>query len=152
MIIKKLQSDKEAPWDLLLSADPSKELVQNYLDKGECYVAEQDSQIVGVVVVCPIDLHKLEIMNIAVTEDLHGQGIGKKLIRAVLEEAEEKGFHLVEVGTGNSSFDALRFYQKCRFRINSIDFDFFVRNYSEKIMENGIWCRDMVRLVYTFNT
>lgn len=37
-------------------------------------------------------------------------------------------------------------YQKCGFRIVGIDRDFFTDHYPEPIYENGIWCRDMIRL------
>ena len=36
--------------------------------------------------------------------------------------------------------------QKCGFRITGIDIDFFIRCYQEEIFENGIQCRDMIRL------
>jgi hypothetical protein len=52
----------------------------------------------------------------------------------------------VVVGTGNSSLDALAFYQKLGFRMEAIDRDHFVRTYPLPIVENGIFCRDMVRL------
>lgn len=58
------------------------------------------------------------------------------------------GFETVEIGTGNSSIDQLAFYQKCGFRIAAIDPDFFIRHYPEPIFENGIQCRDMIRLEY----
>ena len=56
---------------------------------------------------------------------------------------------MVEVGTGNSSLDALAFYQRAGFRIVGVIPDFFVDNYPEPIVENGIRCIDMVRLRLT---
>ncbi|MEK4563480.1 GNAT family N-acetyltransferase [Alkalihalobacillus sp. FSL R5-0424] len=148
MHIKYLDANDELPWDLLLEADPSRELVQNYLHKGDCFVAVEEDLIIGVVVLCQITNATYEIMNISVNKDLQGRGIGSMLIKAVSKKAKQMGAHFLEVGTGNSSMDALLFYQKCGFRIDRIDHDFFVHHYSEKIIENGIWCRDMVRLVY----
>lgn len=40
----------------------------------------------------------------------------------------------------------LYLYQKCGFRMTSIDRDFFVRHYAEPIIENGLVLKDMVRL------
>lgn len=37
-------------------------------------------------------------------------------------------------------------YQRCGFSIESIEKDYFVRHYPDPIYENGIECRDMVRL------
>lgn len=85
-------------------------------------------------------------MNIAVTDEKQGKGIGKRLVRFAIEKARKKGFKTIEIGTGNSSIGQLALYQKCGFRIVGIDMDFFVRHYSEEIFENGIQCRDMVRL------
>ena len=63
-----------------------------------------------------------------------------------IEVAKSKGFKTIEVGTGNSSIEQLALYQKCGFRITGVDLDFFIRHYSEEIYENGIQCRDMIRL------
>ena len=67
-----------------------------------------------------------------------------------VEEAKRKGYKTIEVGTGNSSIGQLVLYQKCGFRISGIDIDFFVRHYPEEIFENGIQCRDMIRLSQDF--
>ncbi|MEY8749342.1 GNAT family N-acetyltransferase [Alkalicoccobacillus gibsonii] len=148
MYIKELHANDELPWDLLLEADPSRELVQEYLQKGESFLAIEHDEVIGVIVLCYIENETYEIKNISVKENLQGKGIGSLLIQSAIEKAGQMNARFVEVGTGNSSIEALLFYQKCGFRLDRIDHDFFVRNYSEKIFENGIWCRDMVRLVY----
>ena len=51
----------------------------------------------------------------------------------------------VEIRTSNSSLDQLALYQKLGFRITGIVAGFF-DDYPEPIVENGIACRDMVRL------
>ena len=38
------------PLDLLLLADPSREIVEQYIANGECRVAEEEGKIVGVYV------------------------------------------------------------------------------------------------------
>lgn len=85
-------------------------------------------------------------MNVAVVEGQHSRGIGKQLVLDAIKVAKTKGYKTIEIGTGNSSIGQLALYQKCGFRINGVDMDFFIRNYSERIFENGIQCRDMVRL------
>lgn len=146
MEFRKLQPDEAAPMDLLLLADPSEEMVQTYLATGDCYLAEDVERTVGVYVLSPIKKDTVEIMNVAVSEEFQGQGIGKKLILDAIERARKLGYKTIEIGTGNSSIGQLALYQKCGFRISSIDKDFFIRNYNEAIFENGIQCRDMVRL------
>ncbi len=146
-IIRELSGTDSIPYELLLEADPSKELVDSYLKSGHCSIAVRDLQIVGVYVLC-VDKEDLsaEIVNVSVDAALQGCGLGKKLVLHAIELARSLGAKKICVGTGNSSVSQLAFYQKCGFRITEIDFDFFVRNYSEKIVENGIWCRDMLKL------
>ncbi len=79
------------------------------------------------------------------------KGIGKKLLRHAVETAKGYGMSKLEVGTGNSSVSQLALYQKCGFRIFSIDFDYFSKHYEEEIIENGIVCRDMIRLAMELN-
>ena len=109
-------------------------------------MAEMDDQIVGVYVLLQTRPETVELVNIAVTETRHGRGIGKQLIEHAIQTATLSGYKTIEVGTGNSSIGQLALYQKCGFRIIGIDQDFFTRHYPEKIIENGILCRDMVRL------
>lgn len=146
MVITSLRKDEQPPWDLLLLADPSEQMVSAYLKGSFCYVAELDDSIVGVIVLYPKTKEIIEILNIAVSEYMQGKGIGSKLIKHGIEAAKEDGFKTVEIGTGNSSIRQLALYQKAGFRIIGIDQDFFVRHYPEPIYENGIQCRDMVRL------
>jgi ribosomal protein S18 acetylase RimI-like enzyme len=149
MDIRRLGKNEDLPLELLLEADPSEELVRDYAIKGMCFVAERDGRIMGVFVLLAISKTKAEIKNIAISVSERGKGYGKKLLMHALAEAGRLGFEVVEIGTGNSSLAQLALYQKCGFRMTSIDRDFFIRHYPEPIFENGIWCRDMVRLEYT---
>lgn len=144
--IAKINKIEKAPMDLLLSADPSEDLVRKYLKHGECYTANIQNNVVGVILVIFKDNKTAEIINIAVDENFQRKGIAKKLIEFVKNSVKGKGLSLLEIGTGNSSIFQLLLYQKCGFRITEIDFDFFRNNYDEPIYENGIECRDMLRL------
>jgi ribosomal protein S18 acetylase RimI-like enzyme len=145
--IRLLENHEEVPLDLLLLADPSQEMIEEYLQRGQCYVGlDEREQIIAVIVLLPTRPGTLEIVNIAVREAFQGRGIGKKLIQFAMDQAREKNAKTIEIGTGNSSVGQLLLYQKCGFRITGIDRDFFIRHYPEKIYENGIQCRDMIRL------
>lgn len=150
MKIRLLQEGEDLPMHLLLEADPSVKLVKEYCGRGFVYEASADGGLVGVFVLLPLSEETAEIKNMAVAEKMRGQGYGKKLVYHALYEAERLGFSKVEIGTGNSSLGQLYLYQKCGFRIDSIEHDFFTQNYPEPIIENGIECRDMIRLVYSF--
>nr|WP_234405659.1 GNAT family N-acetyltransferase [Paenibacillus sp. IHBB 10380] len=144
--IKPLDTNGVIPYDLLLLADPSKMLIDSYIDKGICYLAKHKSDIIGEFVLIHTHPQTVEIVNIAVKETYQGQGIGRKLIIKAIEVAKQFKATSIEIGTGNSSIQQLRLYQKCGFRITGIDHDFFIRNYEEEIFEDGIQCKDMIRL------
>lgn len=144
--IRKLNTNEEAPLQLLLLADPSEKIVRDYLKRGECYIAESGEQMIGVYVLLPTRPETVELANVAVMEKQQGKGIGKQLVVHAVQNAKAKGYKTIEIGTGNSGIGQLALYQKCGFRINGVDRDFFVTHYAEEIFENGIQCRDMIRL------
>lgn len=53
MNIRKIDINEKPPLELLLVADPSEKMVEDYLGRGECYVAEIDKQIIGVYILLP---------------------------------------------------------------------------------------------------
>lgn len=151
MDIRRLQAHEPLPLELLLEADPSENLVRAYCHSGWCMIGELGEVMVGVYVLLALSPELAEIKNVAVAESFRGQGYGRQLLEHALAEAERRKFRTVEIGTGNSSLDQLALYQKCGFRMHAIDLDFFSRHYPEPIFENGIECRDMVKLRYMVN-
>ncbi len=144
--IRRLRAGEGYPISLLLQADPCEEVVRSYIRRGQCFVAARDAQTVGVYVLIDTRPQTVELVNVAVAEAERGQGIGKRLVCHAIDTARSMGCRTVEVGTGNSSLGQLALYQKCGFRMVGIDTDFFIRHYPDPIYENGIQCRDMVRL------
>ncbi|PHR91831.1 MAG: GNAT family N-acetyltransferase [Robiginitomaculum sp.] len=128
---------------LLLDADPDEAAVRAYLKTADILVANHNTAIIGIAVLTHQD-GGFELRNIAVHNAHQGKGIAKQLISEIKTLAKNKGATTLEVGTGNSSLGQLALYQKCGFRLHSIDKNFFA-NY-EPIFENGIRCIDMVRL------
>lgn len=146
MDIRLLLKNEKPPMDLLLLADPSQEMIEQYLKRGYCYIAVDDNLVIGVYVLLPTRPETVELVNVAVAEKYQGKGIGKLLVKDAIQSAKRKNYKTIEIGTGNSSIGQLALYQKCGFRITGIDKDFFIRHYQEEIFENGIQCRDMIRL------
>ncbi|MCA0989063.1 GNAT family N-acetyltransferase [Guptibacillus algicola] len=140
---------KSFPFDLLLEADPSIDKVKGYLGRGDCYIAKQNGEVLGAYVLLQKD-SIVEIVNIVVDEGYRGKGIGKKLLQDALFNAIQMGAETVEIGTGNSSIGQLALYQKCGFRMMEIVQGYF-EEYEEDIIENGIVCRDMIRLSFSIN-
>lgn len=145
-VIRPLRPDDTPPWELWLTADPSRALVEGYVNHGHSFVAEQDGAIVGTSVLVVTRPGTIELVNLAVAEPHQGLGLGKRLVEHAIATARAWGFRTIEVGTGNPSLTQLELYQRCGFRIVGVDWDFFPRHYPEPIYENGLWCRDMIRL------
>jgi ribosomal protein S18 acetylase RimI-like enzyme len=137
---------EELPWDLLLDADPSRARIEGYLTDSLTRIAKHEDVVIGAYALQRHDATTFELMNISVAEAFRGTGLGRRLLGHAIGLAESKGARVIEVGTGNSSFGALRFYQRAGFRIVGVVPDFFTANYADAIVENGIRCVDMVRL------
>lgn len=135
----------EAPIELLLLADPSEEKIRSYLSGSKCFVASSGAVVVGACVVQPRGTGRHEVMSIAVHPAYQKSGYGTALLKWVIDFFLSSGARELEVGTGTFGYQ-LAFYQRHGFRVTSIDHDFFVRNYPEPILENGIRLFDMLRL------
>jgi ribosomal protein S18 acetylase RimI-like enzyme len=142
----KLDKDDHIPYELLLLADPSKDLVDEYLKKADVFVAKQIDEVIGVVVLLPLTAETVEIKNIAVKPAFQGEGIGSFLIQNVVQVALLNGQKNICIGTANSSVGQLYLYQKLGFEITDIKRDFFTDNYAEPIYENGIQAKHMLML------
>lgn len=145
-LIRELKNDEALPLALLLLADPSEKLIREYVSRGKCFIMNQDGIMIGTYVLVPTRAATVEIVNVAVNPAYHGQDYGKQLVIHAIETAKREGHKTIEIGTSNSGVAQLALYQKCGFRMTSIDRDFFVRHYDEPIFENGIQVIDMVRL------
>ncbi|UOY93415.1 GNAT family N-acetyltransferase [Ectobacillus sp. JY-23] len=143
IIIKK---SAQVPMDLLLLADPSEAQIRTYLERGTLFIAVSVEQVVGAYILLETRPRTMEIMNIAVVDEHQGQGIGKQLLMHAIQMARRQGMYKLEIGTGNSSISQLALYQKSGFRMIGIEHNYFTRHYDEEIVENGIHCRDMIRL------
>ena len=148
---KKLDKNEPIPYDLLLLADPSRDLIDDYLKRSDVFAAIHNGEILGVLVLCPMTDEMAEIKNLAVKPEYQGRGIGRYLIEhAVLIAASSKQKSIC-IGTANSSSAQLSLYQKLGFEITEIKRDFFINNYPEPIYENGIQAKHMLVLTRQLN-
>ncbi|MCV6614490.1 MAG: GNAT family N-acetyltransferase [Cellvibrionaceae bacterium] len=129
---------------LLLSADPDEFAIQAYINKASILVCRGDNKIIAVAVLSQ-QQQIAELKNIAVLESYQGRGLAKQMIKEAKALAKRNGAYCIEVGTGNSSLSQFALYQKCGFRFDRVERDFF-KNYPELIYENGIRCLDMIYL------
>jgi len=145
-IIKEMDDSRAIPLELLHLADPSDEMLYSYLDRSVGFVCLQDCKVIGALLMIQTRPYTMEIMNISVDEMYQNQGIGRQLIENAVQKAKDMGMKKIEIGTGNPGVVQMLLYQKCGFRIVGVDFDYFRVNYKDKIIENGIECRDMIRM------
>jgi ribosomal protein S18 acetylase RimI-like enzyme len=142
----KLEKDDQTPYELLLLADPSKDLVDKYIKQSDTFIARQNEETLGIVVLFPLTEEMAEIKNIAVKPELQGRGIGSYLIENVVKVAAFKKYKSLVIGTANSSIGQLYLYQKLGFEIIEIRKNFFIDNYPEPIYENGLQAKHMLIL------
>ncbi len=139
-----------APMELLLLADPSEDKVRSYLSGSKCFIASSDGVVLAACVVQPRGTDTHELMSIAVHPAHQKSGYGTALLKWVIDFFRNSGARQLELGTGTFGYQ-LAFYQRQGFRVTSIDHDFFVNNYPEPIVEDGIQLRDMLRLTLKYS-
>lgn len=132
--------------ELLLLADEGEASVADYIDRGTCYAAYRDGQLVGQYVLIHTRPFTAEVVNIAVVPEYQRQGIATALLRHAAQTARAAGFHLLEIGTGDIGTGQIALYERCGFVRCGIDEDYFRKHYPAPIIENGLECRHMVRL------
>lgn len=138
--IKKERHNKEDYLNLLLEADPSKEMINKYLFDGELFVLTYNDEPVCVSVVAKIDNNVIELKNIATKEEFRGKGYAKKMIK-YLENNYKTRYKKMIVGTTENN---IPFYVKQGFdKYEKTIKNFFIDNYNEEIWDGNMQCVDM---------
>lgn len=143
-----LHSDSEIPYHLLLLADETKEAINQYIFNSDIYLLQNGTENIAVMALYKKSNSELEIKNIAVIESYRSKGIGGILMDKAKEIAKENHYKTLTVGTSDTGFQQIRFYEKNGFIKNGILKDFFIENYPVPIYENGLQMRDMIVLVH----
>ena len=146
MKTRRLQKEEEIPYELLLLADETREAINRYIHQSDIFVIDQENTILAVCVLYPLDKTRMEIKNIAVAEKLQGQGIGSFLLEDAASRAGNAGYREIIVGTPESSYNLLDFYEKAGFIKYDRKANFYIDNYPAPIIENGVQLRDMIML------
>ena len=91
-------------------------------DKAWHFVATENNNLLGCVILVPIDdkKEKVQLMQMAVDTNLQGKGIGKLLVIELLEFCKQQGIKEV---TCHSRASANDFYKKLGFEIYDEPFD-----------------------------
>lgn len=143
-----LNRDSEVPYHLLLLADETKEAINQYIFKSDIYLLHNGIENIAVMALYKKSNSELEIKNVAVIESYRSEGIGGILMDKAKEIAKENHYKTLTVGTSDTGFQQIRFYEKNGFTKNGILKDFFIENYPVPIYENGLQMKDMILLVH----
>jgi predicted N-acetyltransferase YhbS len=130
-------------------AEDSVSELDTYFTAGRVLVARSGGDVVGHLQLVPADEPgHAEIKNMAVREDLHGRGIGRRLVRTALAHLAAENVSTVRVATASADVGNLRFYQRLGFRMRSVERDAFTSatGYRPDAHADGIALRDRVWL------
>lgn len=132
--------EKEKYMDLLLEADPEKEIVEKYLTYSDVYGLFEDSKIISIIVITKVNENICELKNIATVKQARSKGYGKQLIQYVTTIYKEQ-YEKMIVGTTENN---IPFYVKCGFdKYYKTVKNFFLDNYKEPIWDGNLQCIDM---------
>lgn len=143
IIIKPYPDNMPTPYNLLLDADPSKELVDNYLKKGYLYGAFDNGLLIGEYLLIIHHNNTAEIINLAVLEKYRNKSIGKKLISHAENQGRIFGCNSIIVGTAEP---LIEYYLNQGFLYKKTIKNFFKDNYDTPVIDNGIILKDMIVL------
>jgi len=146
------QTDIEALVQILHDADESdaRTLAALSDDALHSYAVWENEALVGAAAVRWPDTEAVdvsEIILLAVAPPRRGQGIGKWIITALMDEARRRSVRVVQVGTGSVSLDNIVFYQKCGFRMSHVRRDYF-EYIQPPLVAGGVVLRDMIVFDY----
>lgn len=148
-MIRNLDPKAALPWDLLLEADPNRQLVTSYIDDSQLLVYEEET-IVGVIAFQERE-DEWEIMNLAVAEDQRGKGIAGQLLDASFAKMNRQApKKKIVIKTGDLPSPALHLYMKKGFQPTALIENYFVTHYPEPIYENGQQLRNQLILTKNF--
>lgn len=139
--IREVTTHKKAHLSLLLIGDEEEAMIDRYLTRGTLYVLFLEKKAAAVCVVAE-EADALEVKNLAVAPERQRQGIGRALLRWVCGRYRNR-CGTIRLGTGDAS-SARAFYRACGFVECGRIPDFFTKNYSRPLYEEGRLLRDMI--------
>ena len=88
-----------------------------------------------------------ELVELGVAAERQGEGLGRRMVEWLVDEAPRRGKGAMVVGTGNASIGNIAFYQKCGFRMWEVKRGYFWYN-PTPIVVDGIAERDLLIFRY----
>lgn len=134
--------ERQALVPLIRLAEDSETQLASAIDLGTMYAVDA----IGVVLMLDHAPRERELRYVAVAEGHQRKGVGKAMLADVAEAERARGTARLLVGTTSADTGNLDFYQRCGFRLQSIERDYFTpaRGYPPDFVLNGLPAVDMV--------
>ncbi len=140
MQVKKIEN-KEDYIDLLLEADPSKDMIHKYLNDSDVYALKKGDELISIAVIFTISRKTLELKNIVTRENYRNKGYAKTLLKSLCGNYKQK-YDRMLVGTTENN---IPFYVKQGFdKYEKTIKNFFIDNYNEEIKDEDLICTDLI--------
>lgn len=140
MQVKKIEN-KDDYIDLLLEADPSKDMIHKYLDDSDVYALKKEDELISIAVILQIDRKTLELKNLVTREKYRNKGYAKTLLKSLCGNYKQK-YDRMLVGTTENN---IPFYVKQGFdKYEKTIKNFFIDNYDEEIKDGDLICTDLI--------
>lgn len=140
MQVKKIEN-KEDYIDLLLEADPSRDMIYKYLNDSDVYALKKEDELISIAVILHIDRKTLELKNIVTRENYRNKGYAKTLLKSLCGNYKQK-YDRMLVGTTENN---IPFYVKQGFdKYEKTIKNFFIDNYKEEIKDGDLVCTDLI--------
>lgn len=145
MEIVKISEDKEKYIPLLLVGDEEETMIMRYLSRGVLFVMRDGETALCAAVVTDEGGGTAELKNISVAPERQRRGHGRAMMEFIERHCRGRGFSELILGTGETP-QTLEFYESCGYSVFRRERDFFSKNYSRPIIDNGVLLRDMIYL------
>lgn len=142
MQLQVVEQDKKRFLSLLLLADPAEAMIDRYLEAGTLFLLSENQRHIAVAVVLEVSNTECELKNLAVCQDMQGQGYGSIFVQQLCLRYRNY-YRTMWVGT---SQQGVAFYQRLGFLYSHVKKNFFLQYYPEPIWENGQRCKDLYYL------
>lgn len=90
--------------------------VEQSYSEGFFGVIEKEGKIVATYALHPLDEHAVEIRKMYAYPTVRGKGLGKWMVKHLLEIAKNDGYKIVELETASALAEAIHLYKKMGFK------------------------------------
>lgn len=142
MKIRQITRDKDEYMDMLLMADPQKDIIERYLYQSEMFVLVNGGDVCSVCVVQLLKNRKCELKNIVTRVQDRGKGYAAYLIHYICEYYSDV-CDTMYAGTGNAK-RMIEFLERSGFVNSHMAVNYYVDHYQEPIYEDGIRITDKI--------